>query len=146
MGGYDIFYADLTAGTQPVRMEFPLNNAEDNLFFFPNDLTSGYMAYHDPKGHGHKDIFYTKLLPYVNLVGNITITNDGETNLSPDFNVSLYSMDEYSEIPLDVDNQAEVLHILYCRKLSDFGKRRCTRFRSNHKYFRDYDLTNFLWK
>jgi len=127
-------------------MEFPLNNAEDNLFFFPNDLTSGYMAYHDPKGHGHKDIFYTKLLPYVNLVGNITITNDGETNLSPDFNVSLYSMDEsMSEIPLDVDNQSRSFaHTLlpgnYQISVKGDGY---YDFDQTINISEDYDLTNF---
>jgi len=146
MGGYDIFYADLTVGTQPVRMGFPLNNAEDNLFFFPNDLTSGYMAYHDPKGHGHKDIFYTKLLPYVNLMGNITITNDGGTNLSPDFNVSLYSIDEnMSETPLDVDRHSRSFaHTLlpgnYHVSVKGDG---FNDFDQTINISEDYDLTNF---
>lgn len=60
VGGYDIFFSNLKAdGTwsQPVNLGFPINTADDNLFYQPiGDGGTGLMAVFDPHGFGEKDI------------------------------------------------------------------------------------------
>ena len=60
VGGYDIFFSNRLADgswSQPVNLGYPLNTADDNLFYQPiGDGALGLMAVFDPHGFGEKDI------------------------------------------------------------------------------------------
>ncbi len=62
MGGYDIFrstYNDATGNwNEPVNIGYPLNTADDNLFFsMTGDQRHAYIAAIRPEGFGDKDIY-----------------------------------------------------------------------------------------
>lgn len=62
MGGYDIFRSDMQYNglwSKPVNIGYPLNNPDDNLFFFPSDGgKSGYMSLSGrDDGAGKADIY-----------------------------------------------------------------------------------------
>lgn len=60
VGGYDIFFSILQADktwSQPVNLGYPINTADDNMFYQPvDDGAVGLMAVFDPHGYGDKDI------------------------------------------------------------------------------------------
>ncbi len=105
IGGYDIFYADLNSSNSPVNLGYPINNTDDNLFFFPFDNASGLTAYYDPNGYGSMDIMHVKVLPLINLLGNISMDKGSLSDLASDINISIYSFDEKkveAEIAADI--------------------------------------------
>ncbi len=62
MGGYDIFRSDLQYNglwSKPVNIGYPLNNPDDNIFFFPSEGgKSGYMSLSGrEEGAGKADIY-----------------------------------------------------------------------------------------
>jgi tetratricopeptide (TPR) repeat protein len=62
MGGYDIFRSDMQYNglwSKPVNLGYPLNNPDDNIFFFPTDGgKSGYMSLSGrEEGAGKADIY-----------------------------------------------------------------------------------------
>ncbi len=62
MGGYDVFYADLSNPSEVHNLGYPINNADDNLFYFPiGDGNTGYISLWDEQGFGQKDIYLVKL-------------------------------------------------------------------------------------
>ncbi|TVR73430.1 MAG: hypothetical protein EA408_04820 [Marinilabiliales bacterium] len=57
MGGYDVFYVDLENPAVVHNLGYPVNDAGDNLFWFPvGDGRSGYVSLHDENGIGRSDI------------------------------------------------------------------------------------------
>jgi tetratricopeptide (TPR) repeat protein len=94
IGGYDIFYAEMNSSKSPVNIGYPLNDTDDNLFFFPNDVVSGFTAYYDPDGYGSKDIMFVKVLPLINLLGIISTDKGSLSDFVTDVNVSIYSFDD----------------------------------------------------
>ena len=57
MGGYDVFYVDLENPAAVHNLGYPVNDAGDNLFWFPvGDGRSGYVSLHDENGIGRSDI------------------------------------------------------------------------------------------
>jgi tetratricopeptide (TPR) repeat protein len=60
MGGYDIFYSELTGGkwSVPVNMGYPVNNTGDNLFYVPVDGGKvAYTAKFDSINNSNRDIY-----------------------------------------------------------------------------------------
>jgi outer membrane protein OmpA-like peptidoglycan-associated protein len=61
MGGYDIFFSDLNPDgtwTVPVNIGYPINTADDNIFFQPvQDGNIGYANLYSKEGLGYDDIF-----------------------------------------------------------------------------------------
>ncbi len=58
MGGYDIFYVDLSDPSQVHNAGYPLNDTGDNLFFHPGeDGTAGYISLYREDNLGGKDIY-----------------------------------------------------------------------------------------
>jgi hypothetical protein len=61
MGGYDIFYSTLLDNGEwsvPLNVGYPLNTADDDVFFKPlNKGYEGYMARDLPGGYGKQDIY-----------------------------------------------------------------------------------------
>jgi hypothetical protein len=97
MGGYDVFYTELDGNGEVVNLGYPLNNADDNLFFFPMSIDRGYLALNNPNGIDQLDIFEVSIFPPINLNGRLVSSNDaadGQANL----NVSITNLDENREI------------------------------------------------
>ncbi|MDD4672801.1 MAG: hypothetical protein PHI03_07680 [Bacteroidales bacterium] len=76
IGGYDIFYIDLEGSGEPVNLGYPINNPDDNLFYYPLSLTSGLMALSNPDALGPQDIYEMTIIPLVNINGNIAVVGE----------------------------------------------------------------------
>ncbi|MBK8949986.1 MAG: OmpA family protein [Flavobacteriales bacterium] len=66
MGGYDIFRSTLEGGqwSKPVNLGWPVNGADDDLFFVMNASGStGYFSSLRPGGLGEDDIYEVEFLP-----------------------------------------------------------------------------------
>ncbi len=65
MGGYDIFYYDLSKPDEgAVNLGYPLNTTHNDLFYVPQgDGTSGYYAFSGEDSYGDRDIYSVTLLP-----------------------------------------------------------------------------------
>lgn len=67
MGGYDIFYSDLKddgTWSEPVNMGYPINTADDELFYCPvRNGNSGYFAGYLKEGYGSQDLFMVDIVP-----------------------------------------------------------------------------------
>ncbi len=78
IGGFDIFYIDLTTASTATNLGYPANTTGDDLFFVPNNsLTSGYISTYDSTSIGESDIYFVSILQKINLAGNIN-TVDGD--------------------------------------------------------------------
>lgn len=83
IGGYDVFYIDLTNPVKPVNMGYPVNTTADDLFFVPGETkNSGYMARVEDDTQGKKDIYQIKILPDIQVKG--VVYNLAEGNLIDD--------------------------------------------------------------
>lgn len=80
IGGFDIYYAELSGSSKPVNLGYPINNTDDNLFFFPLSRNNGYMALYDPTGEGPVDLFQIKISPLVELVANVSTSGDADVD------------------------------------------------------------------
>jgi tetratricopeptide (TPR) repeat protein len=94
MGGFDIFYVDLEADSNPVNLGYPFNNTQDNQFFFPSDLRSGYMAFNNPEGYGLKDIHQVTVLPLVNLQGRLSLSESVPIDNQADIIITVYNVED----------------------------------------------------
>ena len=100
IGGYDIFKSTLKEdGTwsEPVSLPYPLNTADDNLFYYPlNEEFEGYMARIEPDGMGGEDIYkiYLSEEPFEEVVAEVT---DPDTTTT----------EELAEVTEDVIDQEE---------------------------------------
>lgn len=89
IGGFDIFYFDLTKKSDAINLGYPANTPGDDLFFVPdNSLTSGYISKYDSTSLGKNDIYYISILPKINFAGNIKNSVSGEQIIDSDFAVS----------------------------------------------------------
>jgi len=64
IGGYDVFVTVLqnnNTWSEPKPLAYPINTADDELFFFPDPQNKGgYLTLYDPKGFGDGDLYYIK--------------------------------------------------------------------------------------
>lgn len=78
MGGYDVFYINLSNPDKVINRGYPVNTTSDDLFFVPGDsLSSGYMARVEDDSKGRKDIYKINILPDIFLHGEIFNLADG---------------------------------------------------------------------
>lgn len=85
MGGYDVFYTELNGNGEIINLGYPVNNADDNLFFFPLSINRGFVALNEPNGFGTLDIFEVIVFPPINLNGKLLAsgeTSDSKNSLS----------------------------------------------------------------
>ncbi len=64
MGGYDIFYTDLTGDgvwSDPINLGFPINTTSNDLFYFPASDSQGYIARSDREGPLTFDIYHVDI-------------------------------------------------------------------------------------
>jgi len=73
MGGFDIFYVNLDGTPNVVNLGYPVNNSDNNLFYFPeNGLKSGFMSFYEKNvNFGKRDIYHLDISRYTNLNGKI---------------------------------------------------------------------------
>jgi len=72
MGGYDVFYVNLTGNPKVVNLGYPINTPDNNLFYCPeNNWKSGYLSYFDNKSIGKKDIYHVDISRFININGKI---------------------------------------------------------------------------
>lgn len=76
MGGFDIFYVDLNGSGEPINLGYPVNDAGDNLFYYPQSLTKGLMALSQSDGFGPQDIYELQITPLVTLNGNLAVVDN----------------------------------------------------------------------
>jgi len=76
MGGFDIFYVDLNGIGEPINLGYPVNDAGDNLFYYPQSLTQGLMALSQSDGFGPQDIYELHITPLVTLNGNLAVIDN----------------------------------------------------------------------
>ena len=62
IGGYDIFYTvrqDDNTWSKPVRLPYPVNTPDDDLYFYPvENGTGGYMTLYGKDGNSSGDIYF----------------------------------------------------------------------------------------
>jgi outer membrane protein OmpA-like peptidoglycan-associated protein len=67
IGGFDIFFSTQDENgqwTQPNPFPYPVNSADDDLFFFPiKDGSTGYITKYEPDGYGSGDIYLVDTNP-----------------------------------------------------------------------------------
>jgi Tol biopolymer transport system component len=98
MGGYDIFYVDLSGSGNPINLGYPINNGDDNLFFFPESLNQGLMALSEESSLGPQDIYRVNIIPLVNLIANLSINQDISSTISGDAKISIYNAESIDPV------------------------------------------------
>jgi tetratricopeptide (TPR) repeat protein/cell division protein FtsN len=99
IGGFDIFYVDLQGNGEPVNLGHPVNDADDNLFYYPTSLNRGVMALSKSDGFGPQDIYDIKIIPLVTVNGNIASVDNQKKANGEVVKVSLF--DSESQEPID---------------------------------------------
>lgn len=80
MGGYDIFYVSLDKTTDVKNIGYPLNNPNDNIFYQPTSLNTGFYSFFNPDGIGSLDIHSVEIIPYVDLKVNIMLAENAPSD------------------------------------------------------------------
>lgn len=80
IGGYDIFYVNLAGMSKVYNIGYPLNTPDNNLFYQPTGLNSGYYSYYNNDGIGGLDIYSVEIIPFVNLKINIMLAENAPGN------------------------------------------------------------------
>jgi tetratricopeptide (TPR) repeat protein/cell division protein FtsN len=72
IGGYDIFYTDLTGDQEVINIGYPINTTGNDLFYLPGEnLQTGYLSMHDKKSLGKNDIYQINIAQEIILKGTI---------------------------------------------------------------------------
>lgn len=96
MGGYDIFYVNLEGTPNVVNMGYPVNNSDNNVFYFPeNGWKSGLISYWDKNSIGKRDVYHLDISRYTNLNGQI-IADVNDANKP--FKVSIFNTEKNDTI------------------------------------------------
>lgn len=93
IGGFDIFYVDLQGNGEPVNLGYPVNDTDDNLFYYPTSLNRGVMSLSKSDGFGPQDIYDIKIIPLVTVKGNIASVDDQNTANGEAVKVSLFDLE-----------------------------------------------------
>ena len=91
IGGYDIFYTNITGTANIKNIGYPLNTPSDNVFFQPTGLNSGYYSFFSTKGIGGVDIHSVEIIPYVDLKINIMLAENAPSDKN--YNYTLTNLD-----------------------------------------------------
>jgi len=77
IGGYDIFYVDLTTSSKhPIPLEYPINTTDNDLFYFPINETLGLKSINHPDGFGSYDIYLIEKLKLYKIEGTFVYENN----------------------------------------------------------------------
>lgn len=72
MGGYDVFYTNLTGDQENTNIGYPLNTTANDLFYVPGDnLQKGFIARFETSSLGKKDIYQVDISQEIILKGKI---------------------------------------------------------------------------
>ncbi|NVO11585.1 MAG: PD40 domain-containing protein [Bacteroidales bacterium] len=94
MGGYDIFFVNLEGTPKVVNLGYPVNNSDNNLFYFPiKGWKEGLLSFYKKDGFGKRDIYHLDISRYTNLNGKIL----ADANSSP-YRVSILDVDKNDTI------------------------------------------------
>ncbi|NOU20151.1 MAG: hypothetical protein HOO91_21560 [Bacteroidales bacterium] len=94
MGGFDIFYVNLEGTPKVVNLGYPVNNSDNNLFYFPiKGWKEGLLSFYTKDGFGKRDIYHLDISRYTNLNGKIL----ADANSSP-YQVSILDIDKNDTI------------------------------------------------
>lgn len=107
MGGYDVFYIDLSGSAPPINLGYPINNACDNLFYHPENLLKGYMALTESENIGPQDLYEVKILPLVKLIGNLASSDGGLLPSVGEATVSIYNSESVDPLAQVIANMAD---------------------------------------
>ena len=95
MGGYDIFFVNLEGTPKVTNLGYPVNNSDNNLFYFPeNGWKSGLISFYSKKGLGMRDINQLSISRYTNINGKILAENNGTGS----FDVSIFDTEKNDTI------------------------------------------------
>ncbi|MEE4198001.1 MAG: hypothetical protein V2I54_10170 [Bacteroidales bacterium] len=108
IGGYDIFYVDLTNPEKVVNIGYPVNTTADDLFFVPGESKSdGYMARVFEDSQGKKDIYHLSILPDIHIQGTIMHLADNKVIDDQVFNVQILDHEKDAVVRSEDVNQGE---------------------------------------
>jgi len=94
MGGFDIFFVNLEGTPKVVNLGYPVNNSDNNLFYFPiKGWKEGLLSFYTKDGLGKRDIYHLDISRYTNLNGKIL----ADANSSP-YQVSILDIDKNDTI------------------------------------------------
>lgn len=88
IGGYDIFYVNLESSSDVKNLGYPLNTPDNNVFFQPTSLNTGYYSFFNPDGIGGMDIHSIEVIPYVDLKINIMLAENAPTDKNYTFTLT----------------------------------------------------------
>lgn len=109
MGGFDIFYVDFNGSGEPINLGYPVNDAGDNLFYYPQSLTKGLMALSQSDGFGPQDIYELQITPLVTLNGNLAVVDNQSAPADEQVRVEiidLQSTDMIAQISTSLTNKS----------------------------------------
>jgi len=77
IGGYDIFYVKLDdENINPIRLDYPLNTTDNDIFYFPVNEYSGLKSMVRTEGYGKKDIYWIEKIKLFKIEGTFVFENN----------------------------------------------------------------------
>jgi len=76
MGGFDVFFTNLQGSPNVKNAGYPLNTSDDEVFYFPTSLSSGYISKFSPDGFGKLDIAEVEIIPLVDVKLNLMLADN----------------------------------------------------------------------
>jgi len=76
MGGFDVFYTNLQGNPNVRNIGYPLNTTDDEIFYFPTSLSSGYISKFNPDDFGKLDIAEVEIIPLVDVKLNLMLADN----------------------------------------------------------------------
>ena len=76
MGGFDVFFTNLQGSPNVRNAGYPLNTTDDEVFYFPTGLSSGYISKFSPDGFGKLDIAEVEIIPLVEVKLNLMLADN----------------------------------------------------------------------
>ncbi len=80
IGGSDIYVWEIGSNEPPKNLEYPINNAFNNNFYFPIDDNSGLLSAIRPEGQGQMDIYEISFQQSFNLKIDILAKDNVDIN------------------------------------------------------------------
>lgn len=97
MGGFDVFFTNLQGSPNVKNAGYPLNTTDDEIFYFPTGLSSGYIAKYTPDGFGKLDIAEVEIIPMVDVKLNLMLADNAPLDKYYNVNVINNSTGEVVE-------------------------------------------------
>lgn len=97
MGGFDVFFTNLQGSPNVRNAGYPLNTTDDEIFYFPTSLSSGYISKFTPDGFGKLDIAEVEIIPLVDVKLNLMLADNAPLDKYYNVNVINNSTGEVVE-------------------------------------------------